>query len=383
MQLKIQTNKVYDLLTQSTKRIKIMQGGTRSGKTYNIIIYLIIKLLNERNKTLAIVRESLPSIRGSVLRDFLDVLHKLNLYDDSLHNKTENIYYLAGNIVEFVSIDQPQKIRGRKRDYLFINEANELPYEAWLQLAFRTSGEIILDYNPSDENHWIYEKVIPRDDADFWVTTYLDNPFLPTSLIEEIERLKEADENYWRVYGLGERGVNSETIYSHWKYCDSMPQVDDWCYGLDFGFNHPNALVKIGFQDNNVYWEEIIYEVKQTSDDLIAAMEILGVVRSKEMFCDHARPEVIEDLRRAGFNAKEADKSVKSGIDYVKSRPLFITRGSVNLLKEIKSYKWKVDKAGNTLDEPVKFKDDAMDAARYGTYTYLFKPKAQWLVMDF
>lgn len=382
MQLKIQTNKVYDLLSESKKRIKIMQGGTRSGKTYNIIIYLVVKLLNERNKTLTIVRESLPSIKGSVLRDFFDVLHKLQLYDEGSHNKTENTYYLSSNLVEFVSIDQPQKIRGRKRDYLFINEANELPYEAWLQLAFRTSGEIILDYNPSDEHHWIYEKVIPRDDADFWVTTYLDNPFLPQSLIEEIERLREADENYWRIYGLGERGISSEMIYTHWRIIDEMPEVDDWCYGLDFGFNHPNALLKIGFAEDRVYWDEIIYETKMTSDDLIYAMNTLGVVKSKEMFCDHARPEVIEDLRRAGFNAKEADKSVKSGIDYVKSKPLIITRRSANVIKEIKSYKWKTDKNGIILDEPVKFKDDAMDAGRYGTYSYLFKPKQEWWFMD-
>lgn len=359
-----------------------MQGGTRSGKTYNIIIYLVIRLLNERNKTLTIVRESLPSIKGSVLRDFIDVLTKLQLYTDDNHNKTENTYYLAGNLVEFVSIDQPQKIRGRKRDYLFINEANELPYEAWLQLAFRTSAEIILDYNPSDEHHWIYEKVIPRDDADFWVTTYLDNPFLPVSLVKEIERLREADENYWRVYGLGERGISSETIYTHWKYCDSFPPVDDWCYGLDFGFNHPNALIKIGFHDEKVYWDEIIYETKMTSDDLVYAMNTLGVVKSKEIFCDHARPEVIEDIKRAGFNAKEADKSVKAGIDYVKSRPLLITRSSANIIKEIKNYKWKTDKEGRTLDEPIKFKDDAMDAGRYGTYSYLFRPKYEWVFMD-
>lgn len=382
MQLKIQTNKVYNLLTESKKRIKVMQGGTRSGKTYNIIIYLVIKLLNERNKTLTIVRESLPAIKGSVLRDFMDVLLKLSLYSDDNHNKTENTYYLAGNLVEFVSIDQPQKIRGRKRDYLFINEANELPYEAWLQLAFRTSSEIILDYNPSDEYHWIYDKVIPRDDADFWITTYLDNPFLPKSLVDEIERLQEADNNYWRIYGLGERGISSETIYTHWKYCDNMPQVEDWCYGLDFGFNHPNALIKIGFLDESVYWEEVIYETGMTSSDLIYAMDTLGVVKTKDMFCDHARPEVITDLRRAGYNAKEADKSVKAGIDYVKSRPLFITRNSFNVLKEIKNYKWKSDKDGRVLDEPVKFKDDAMDAGRYGTYTYLFKPKFEWVMVD-
>ncbi len=376
--------KAYYDNKRSRKRITINQGGTRSGKTYSILQVICEWCHANQNAgwVISIVRKTLPALKGSAYRDFLHILSNENWYDESNHNKSELIYTLFGNTIEFISVDEPQKIRGRKRNICFVNEANELSYEDFFQLNIRTTEKIILDYNPSDELHWIYERLITRNDADFFITTYRDNPFLEKELVEEIERLQEADENYWRVYGLGERGISNETIYTHWQYCDFMPVVEDWCYGLDFGFNHPNALIKIGFIENKVYWDEIVYETKQTSDDLVYAMNTLGIVKSKEIFCDHARPEVIEDLRRAGFNAKEADKSVKAGIDYVKSRPLYITKQSVNIIKEIRSYKWKVDKNGNTLDEPVKFKDDAMDAGRYGTYTYLFKPKLSWYAVD-
>jgi phage terminase large subunit len=382
MQQQVKTNIIYEYLGESKKRITVMQGGTRSGKTYNIILFFVIKLLQESGKTLTICRASLPSIKGSVMRDFLEVINKLGIYDESNHNKTESTYLLNGNLVEFVSVDQPQKIRGRKRNYLFVNEANEIDYDAWMQLIFRTEEKIVIDYNPSDEYHWIYDRVITRDDADFYITTFYDNPFLEKGIVDEIERLKEADENYWRIYGLGQKGQSGEIIYTHWQIIDYMPPIDDWCYGLDFGFNHPTSLVKVGFNENNVYVDEVIYESRLTTDDLIYAMKTLGVVKNKEMFCDHARPETIEELTRSGFNAKPADKSVQDGINSVKAKRVFITKGSVNTIKEIRNYKWKVDKDQKVLDEPVKFKDDAMDAMRYAIHTYVSKPKAKWVMYD-
>ena len=175
MNAKLQTNKVYEILQDSEKRITVMQGGSRSGKTYNILIWFIVKLLQENGKTLTVVRQSLPSIKGTVLRDFIDILSKLGIYSEDNHNKTDQVYSLNGNIIEFVSADQPQKIRGRARNYLFCNEANELSYEAWMQLIMRTEGKIVIDYNPSDVSSWIYDTVIPRDDADFHITTFMDN----------------------------------------------------------------------------------------------------------------------------------------------------------------------------------------------------------------
>lgn len=355
-----------------------MQGGTRSGKTYNIILFFVIKLLSETGKTLTICRASLPSIKGSVMRDFMEILLKMELYDERNHNKTESTYLLNGNLIEFVSVDQPQKIRGRKRSYLFINEANELNYEAWLQLAFRTQEKIVIDFNPSDTNSWIYDNVIPRDDADFHITTYRDNPFLEKSLVEEIERLQQADENYWRVYGLGQRGLSQDLVYTHWQLCKKLPDGET-IYGLDFGYNNPSALVKIVFYEGAVYCRELLYETKLTTSDLVTKVKLLEIGSRDELFCDSAEPKTIEELVRAKLNAKPSDKDVTEGIRKVKSMPLFITDDSTNIIKELKNYKWKTDKDGKKLDEPVKFSDHSMDAIRYAVFTKLIMPTRSWL----
>ena len=380
MNPKIQVSKVYDILQKSDKRITVMQGGSRSGKTYNIMIWLIVHLLQTQGKTLSIVRQSLPSIKGSVLRDFIEILLKLGIYSESDHNKTEQTYNLNNNLIEFVSVDQPQKIRGRRRNMLFINEANELSYEAWIQLTMRTEEKIILDYNPSDEYSWIYDQVIPRQDADFYITTYKDNPFLPKDLINEIERLKDADANYWQVYGLGQKGNQLNTIYTHWLMCDKMPEGET-IYGLDFGYNNPSAMVKVVFNDGSAYVEEILYETKLTTNDLAEKILSLNISPYDEIFCDNAEPKTIEELCRCGLNAKPANKDVTEGIKKVKSTPLNVLGTSTNLIKELRNYKWKTDKNNKKLDEPVKFNDHLTDAMRYAIYTKLNSPQLTWGVI--
>lgn len=381
MNAKLQTNKIFEILQGSKKRITVMQGGSRSGKTYNILIWFIVKLLQESGSTLTIVRQSLPSIKGSVLRDFVDILSKLGIYSEDNHNKTEQIYQLNGNTIEFVSADQPQKIRGRARTYLFCNEANELSYEAWMQLIMRTESKIVIDYNPSDLSSWIYDDVIPRDDADFYITTFRDNPFLPKELVEELERLKDADPNYWQIYGLGERGLSQDLIYTHYKTTEEMPEEGETVYGLDFGFNVPSALVKVTFNENKAYAKEILYETRLTTADLIERLADLGIDRYDEIYCDAAEPKTIEELARHGFNAKPANKDVTEGIRTVKGTPLFIHQDSVNLLKELKNYRWKTDRNGNKLDAPVKFNDHITDALRYAIFSKLTIPSVTWGAM--
>lgn len=375
----VQTTIVHDYLTYSNRRITAMQGGTRSGKTYNILLYFVIKLLCEHGKTLTICRSSLNTIKGSVLRDFIEILFMLGIYDEKDHNKTDQTYILNGNLVEFISTDQPQKIRGRKRDYLFINEANEIKYDAWMQLLFRTNIKIVIDFNPSDEFHWLYDQVLTRDDCDFFITTYLDNPFLPGDLVGEIERLKEADQSYWQVYGLGQRGTSKDTIYTHWReHRGLIPVSADIYYGLDFGFNNPMALTKIGEYESINYVQQMIYQTKMHTQELIDEMKILGIGRNKEIYADPARPDIIEEIKRAGFNIHAANNEVFDGIQKVKSMPLRICEGSPDVLKEIKFYKWKVDKNNRKLDEPVKFNDHALDSIRYGIFTRNSKRKATW-----
>jgi phage terminase large subunit len=375
---KIQTNKVFNHLIKSDKRIIVEQGGTRSGKTYNILLWLIF-YYTERNtdKTITICRKSFPSLRASVMRDFFDILRNHDLYREDYHNKSSHEYHLNGNLVEFISLDQPQKIRGRKRNLLYINEANELFYEDWQQLIFRTDGRIILDYNPSESFHWIYDRVIPREDCDFYQTTYLDNPFLDQQIKNEIERLKETDEDYWRIYGLGERGMSRATIFQFGM--SEIPQEAKLIsYGLDFGYtNDPSALVAVYTHGDNLYLDELLYRTGMTNRDLHNHLQSLGLDRRDEIFADSAEPKSIEELHRFGWNIKPTAKgqdSINAGIDILKRHKLFATSRSNNLIKELQNYKWTEDKNGNLLNKPIDVMNHALDASRYAVYNKLSKP---------
>lgn len=377
--LNIQTTKVFQLLTNSKNRIVVFQGSARAGKTFNIILWLVVKLLGEQGKVLSIVRDSLPSIKGSVLRDFIDVMEALGLYSEANHNKTEATYLLGTNLIEFISADQPHRIRGRKRDYLFINEASEIDYDAWVQLNLRTTGKVILDYNPSMTDHWVYSFVLTREDVDFSIVTYRDNPFLDQSVIDEIEKLQFVDEDYWKVYGLGERGAGRELIFNHWKVCDELPDAG-YFYGCDLGFNHPTALIRCCIVDDMVYADEIVYESRLTTTDLAKTMAGLQVDKHSPIYYDYADPRSAEELSRHGYNMQPcAAKDVKASIMVVKSKPLFVTSRSVNLIKELKNYSWKKDKTGMIMDEPVKYLDDAVDALRYAISTNNGMPQYTWV----
>lgn len=374
---KIRVNKVYTHLKRSKKKIVVEQGGTRSGKTYNILLWIIFHYCAKHTgQTITIARKTFPAVRSSVMRDFFDILKQHELYNEDYHNKSNSEYILNGNLVEFVSLDQPQKIRGRKRDLAFLNEANELTFEDWQQIVFRTNGRIILDYNPSDSFHWIYDRVIPREDADFYQTTYRDNPFLDATIVSEIERLKETDEHYWRVYGLGERGTNRAQVFQFTTYQQLPPQAKFLSYGLDFGFtNDPSALVACYQWGDNLYFQEVLYSTNLTNQDLSQMFTKFEVGRYDEVFADSSEPKSIEELHRMGFNVKPTAKgadSVNAGIDMLKRYKLHVN-GS-NLIKEMENYKWLEDKNGNLLNKPEDKYNHAIDALRYGVWNKLSKP---------
>jgi phage terminase large subunit len=310
------------------------------------------------------------------MRDFFDILRGYDLYREEFHNKSSHEYYLNGNLIEFISLDQPQKIRGRKRNLLYINEANELFYEDWQQLIFRTDGKIILDYNPSDSFHWIYDRVIPRDDCDFYQTTYKDNPFLDRTIVEEIERLRDTDEDYWRIYGLGERGSSRATIFQ-FQVVDK-PEGELIAYGLDFGFtNDPTALVKVFKKGDELYIQELLYHTNLTNIDISDRLTNIGLGRYDEIWADSAEPKSIEELHRRGWNIKPTAKgpdSVMAGIDILKRHRLFVTKDSMNLIKEFQNYKWQEDKNGNLLNRPIDKFNHAVDAIRYATYNRMSRP---------
>jgi phage terminase large subunit len=366
--VRIKTNKVYSHLENSKAKIVVEQGGTRSGKTYNILLWILLSYCEKHTgKIVTICRRSFPALRGTVMRDFFQIIKDNDLYSEEYHNKTANEYYINGNTIEFISLDMPQKIRGRKRDLLFVNEANELTYEDWQQLIFRTNERAILDYNPSEEFHWIYDNVLTRQDVDFFQTTYKDNPFLGDVVKAEIERLKDIDANYWRVYGLGERGQSRSLVYS-FSTCKEIPKEAKLIsYGLDFGFsNDPTALVRTYLDNDNMYVDELIYRTGMTNQDIAKEMQNLGLDKSNEVFADSAEPKSIEEIYRMGWNVKPTIKgAINLGIDIIRRYRLFATDRSYNLIKELRNYKYIEDKNGQMTNKPVDNFNHGLDAMRY------------------
>jgi phage terminase large subunit len=301
------------------------------------------------------------------MRDFLTILKDHEIYSEDDHSKTASEYKLNGNTIEFISLDMPQKIRGRKRDLLFANEANELTFEDWQQLLFRTNEKVIIDFNPSEEFHWIYDQVLPRKDVEFYQTTYNDNPFLGAEIKAEIERLKEIDENYWRVYGLGERGQSRSLVYT-FSTCKQIPKEAKLvAYGLDFGFsNDPTALVRTYILDDAMYVDELIYRTGMTNQDIAKEMQSLGLEKQNEIYADSAEPKSIEEIYRMGWNVKPVVKgAINLGIDIIRRYNLFATESSYNLIKELRNYKYIEDKNGQITNKPVDNFNHALDALRY------------------
>ena len=375
---KIKTNIVYKHLVNSNKKIIVEQGGTRSGKTYNILLWIIFEYCtHNKNKIITICRRAYPSLRATVLRDFLEILNKNKMYSELFHNKSNSEYNLFGNLIEFVALDQSQKIRGRKRDLLFINEANELYYEDWQQLIFRTQEKIIVDYNPSDEYHWLYDKVLSRDDCDFYKTTYLDNPFVEDAIKQEIERLKDTDEQYWQIYGLGERAASRSTIFKYIEV-DIIPyNAKLIAYGMDFGYsNDPSTLVSVYTLEHNLYIKEHLYRTQMTTNDINEFLK-KELLSNNPIYADSAEPRLIRELRTMGHNIFPSMKgrdSINAGIDLLKRYKIHILSSSNNAIQEFRNYKWKEDKSGRLTNVPEDKHNHIIDPTRYATYSILSRP---------
>jgi len=375
--LKYKGSEILSKNLESPDRIIVNQGGTSSGKTWSVLQALVAKAIKEKLH-ISVCSVSLPHLKKGALLDFTNMLNAYDLYDEQFYNKTDNIFKISKSRIEFFSLDDPGKARGPRRDILFVNECNLVSYETFNQLMLRTRKQVFIDYNPVDENHWIYEHLLIRTDCTFIKSTYKDNYFLDKNIIKEIERLKETDENLWRIYGLGERGKLKTTIYNAWEIVDELPEGGDVFYGLDFGYNVPTALVKCCLKDGNQLWvDELIYQTYLTNSELIIRMKDLLPAHAS-IYADAAEPQRIAEIRKAGLNCKSADKSVKDGIDKMKRMKVFVTRRSTNILKERQGYKWKEDANGNLVDEPVKFNDHALDAIRYAVHTHGLRPSGRY-----
>lgn len=369
MELQINTSKTYRDIERS-RRICILQGGTRSGKSYSALQWLLVRALSEPNIVISIVRKSFPSMRVSIMRDFTGILKDLEIWNEESWSATEHIYtFDNASMIEFMSIDSSEKRKGSARDYLFVDEANELSREDWFQLFIRTRKKSIIAYNPSfGTNNYIFTEIQTHPEADLYISTFKDNPYLEKQLIEEIERLKEINPEYYKIYGLGLPGNNVGTIFSI-NIIDEVPEDAEFvAFGMDFGFSiDPTALVAIWKRDKDLYIEELIYQKGMVTSDIANRLRELDVAR-EEIWADSAEGRLIEELYRQGFNIKPVKKgkdSIRMGIDLMMQYRLNVKKSSINIVKEFGEYVWMVDKNGNFENVPVDYSNHSIDAIRY------------------
>ena len=364
MNLEINTTITFENLLDSKSRVTQHIGGTRSGKTYAILQYLIVKGI-ENKETITIVRKTIPSLKRTVIKDFKDILQGLNIWQDENFNITDRVYNLYDSTIQFLSTDDADKLRGIKSTILFIDEASEIDEESYFQLSIRTSGNIILAYNPTiSPYHWIRK----MPDCERFVTTYKDNIYLPKEMVKAIEELQHTNEKYWKIYGKGEFAPNDKAIFE-FDICDTI-DGDFVCFGYDSGYsNDPAALVAVYKNSDTLYLEELIYETGLVTKDIIDRFTKLEIDKSQTIWCDSSEPRLIEELYRSGFNTKPVVKgkdSINFGISVMKNYKIKILKTSQNLINEMYAYQYETDKHGYTTDRPEGGLDHAIDAARYG-----------------
>ena len=369
MELNISTSKTYRDI-DSSRRICVLQGGTRSSKSYSALQWILVKALTEPNMVFSIVRKSFPSMRVSIMRDWQGIMKELDIWDENSWSATEHIYtFENGSMVEFMSIDSSEKRKGSSRDYLFVDEANELSREDWFQLFIRTRKKSIIAYNPSfGTNHFIFNEIQTHPEADLFISTYKDNPFLEIQLIEEIERLKDINPEYYKIYGMGLPGNNVGTIFTI-NIIDEIPEHAEFvAMGMDYGFSvDPSTLIAVAKLDRDLYIDELLYRKGMVTSDIITELKRLEIGRN-EIWGDSAEPRLIEEIYRSGFNIKPVKKgkdSVRLGIDLMQQYRLNVTKRSLNTIQEFSEYVWMVDKNGNFENMPVDYSNHAIDAIRY------------------
>jgi phage terminase large subunit len=359
-----------------TARKKVIQGGTSAGKTYAILAVLI-HIAAKAKTEISVVSESIPHLRRGAMKDFGKVMQWTNRWRDEGWNKTLLTYTFAnGSTIEFFSADQEAKLRGARRQVLYINEANNIEFEAYHQLAIRTSEAIYIDFNPVSE-FWAHTEVLAEQDSELIVLTYRDNEALPATIRDDIEsaQVKAATStywaNWWKVYGLGEVGSLQGVVFDDWQQVDGIDFAGDKlvAIGLDWGYtNDPTAVVAVYKRGSAILMHELIYQNGLTNQDIADQLRKLGIGRSWPIIADSAEPKSIEEVHRLGFNIHPATKgadSIRNSIDILKRQPLLVTRESTNLIKELRNYTWDTDRTGASLGVPIDRYNHAIDAIRY------------------
>ena len=363
-------------------RKRVVQGGTSAGKTFGILPLLIDKAITEPNLEISVVSESIPHLRRGALKDFLKIMLMLNRYRDSQFNKSTLKYtFTNGSYIEFFSVDQPDKLRGARRNILYINEANNIPFDAYNQLAIRTSGDIWIDYNPTNE-FWAHKQVLIDDDAELEVLTYKDNEALSNTIVKEIEKAKEKAktstywDNWWKVYGLGQVGSLEGVCITDWREIDLPQEARLLCAGLDWGYsNDPSSLILL-YKWNNAYiFDEVFYQkglLNSEISNLLNSHDVKTII-----YADSAEPKSIAELQSYGHQILPVSKgrdSIVYGINLINQNEVYVTSRSKNLINELRNYIWLTDKEGNKMNKPIDAYNHAIDAMRYALTSQLADP---------
>ena len=358
-------------IAQLRKRVRIIQGGTSSSKTFTILIFLIQYAIDNPNSEISVVSESIPHIKRGALKDFIKIMRWIGNFNESNFNQSNLTYrFTKGSYIEFFSADQPDKLRGARRDILFINECNNVNFESFQQLNIRTKKFIYLDFNPTSE-FWVHKELKDEPDSDFLILTYKDNEALDNSIVQQIEknRLKAETSaywaNWWRVYGLGEIGMLEGVIFSNWKTLDTLPKDAKLIgIGLDFGYtNDPTAIIEIYNYNGTRILNELKYQTGMLNSDIAKELP-----KHVPVYADSSEPKSIEEIKRYGITIKGVTKgkdSINYGIDVMQRQEYLVTSNSVNLIKELRAYCWDTDKAGTRLNKPIDTNNHAIDALRY------------------
>ena len=353
------------------KRIKIIQGGTSAGKTFGIIPILIDKAARTKGLEISVVSESVPHLRRGALRDFEKIMKWTNRFVQDRFNKSLLKYEFAnGSFIEFFSVDDASKLRGARRDILYINECNNVNFEAYNELSIRTKHEVFLDFNPANE-FWVHTELKHEEDADFIILTYKDNEALDKGIVSQIEknRLKANKStywsNWWKVYGLGLLGSLQGVVFSNYKIIDRIPEDARLVgIGLDFGYsNDPSAIIEVYKHNEKRILNELTYQTGLLNSDIARILP-----KEVPVYADSAEPKSIRTIQIEGITIKGVTKgkdSINYGIDIMQREDYLVTSNSTNLIKELRSYCWDTDKTGKKLNKPIDNYNHAIDAVRY------------------
>lgn len=376
------TTSVKKMLALKGKN-KIIQGATSSGKTYGIIPILYDKALETPNTLITIVAETIPSLKDGCVKIFQDFMFEEGRWREECWLGNPMQYTLPNRSkLQFKSFDSEGKAKASgKREILFINEANHVPFGIADALMIRTTREVWIDFN-ADSEFWAHTELMKEPNTDFLKLTYLDNESIPSGTLEKmLTRKAKAEEedrqgmrgywwNWWQVYGLGEVGRLQGVVFNNWSIIDSVPKdAKRVGYGVDFGYTNDPTTTVIAYEYNGQrIYDEVIYQTGLSNSDHASLIKSNGISKRDIGYADSADPKSIDELCKHGLTVKPVTKgadSIMYGIGLMQEKPFLITKRSTNLKKELENYTWAKDKDGNEMNKPIDAYNHCVDGARY------------------